>query len=159
MFRLNLPQILGLVCVFVVVGCGESGDGDRADRVAVTGTVTYNGTPVEGATVAFVPQGADTAGATGRTDASGRYELTTFEPGDGAVPGSYKVKIAKTVVAGVPQGDVEVDLDASGAEDEAPEAAEVEQSLPDKYQNEETSGLTAEVTADGDNEFSFELTD
>ncbi len=143
------------ILVLVFVGCGETGDADRPATAPVTGSVTYNGQPVEGATVTFMAGSSEGRGAVGTTDASGKFQLTTFEAGDGAIPGSYKVKIAKTVGGGPQTAEEAMALMESGA---GPPTDEQKDELPVKYKDENTSGLTADVK-DGDNDFPFELTD
>jgi len=149
----NLLAVVLLASV-LAFGCGQQG-ADRPKTVPVTGTVTHGGAPVEGATVAF--QSASGArGAVGVTDAGGKYTLTTFESGDGAVPGAYQVKIFKYKVA---SSEAVVDEDSedyvSPTEDEG--EAEAENLLPAKYADPTTSGLTATVTEGGDNTFDFPL--
>jgi hypothetical protein len=91
--KMNLSVVNGFlaaVALVLAVGCGES----RQATAPVSGTVTYKGAPVEGATVAFVSTtGAESA--TGMTDAAGRYTLSTFEKGDGAMLGEFKVRVFK----------------------------------------------------------------
>ena len=72
--------LLGALLLAGVTGCGAS-----SDLAKVSGVVTYKGQPVEGAVVAFHCNTASVP-ATGTTDASGRFTLTTLTPGDGAVP-------------------------------------------------------------------------
>ncbi|MGH7202173.1 MAG: carboxypeptidase-like regulatory domain-containing protein, partial [Planctomycetaceae bacterium] len=62
----------------------------------------YNEQPVEGATVVFIPTGHK-HGATAQTDAEGKFQLRTYEPGDGAVPGNYKVTIRKVEMPAQPE--------------------------------------------------------
>ncbi len=109
--------------------------GDRRKTVPVKGTLTLDGQPVEGATVAFVPARQTDLAAAGTTDAQGRFTLTTLRAGDGAVPGRYKVLVV---------------LKATD------ERGQVKSLLPEKYAYPQTSGLTAEVMQ-GANEFSFDL--
>ncbi len=153
----NLLAVVLLASV-LAFGCGQQG-ADRPKTVPVTGTVTHGGAPVEGATVAF--QSASGArGAVGVTDAGGKYTLTTFESGDGAVPGEYQVKIFKYKVEEVSEavGDVDSDDYVPPAEGEGEEeTAEAENLLPAKYADPTTSGLTATVTEGGDNTFDFPL--
>lgn len=59
----------------------------------VEGTVTLDGKPVSGATVSFLPLDVGGRPANGRTDQDGHFRLTTIEPGDGALPGEYKVSV------------------------------------------------------------------
>ena len=134
----------------------------------VSGTVTLNGAPVEGAVVAFSPQSADGHAAFGKTDAAGNYTLTTQQADDGAMVGSYAVTVTKSTqpaaAGGAPADfdpDSEADVDAayqsyedskkSGGESEEPKDL-----LPAKYKDAATSELTAEVTAGGGT-FTFDL--
>jgi hypothetical protein len=140
----------------------------------VTGKVSKGGQPVSGATVTFLPQGTDGRAATGTTDASGVYNLTTFESGDGALPGSYKVMITKFAGAATPAPaggsaaePTAADMDAiykameaqgrnvTGGEITQPGAAPPKGELNEKYANAETSGLTAEVKTDDTNSYDF----
>ena len=63
--------------------------------VAVTGQILVNGEPVGGASVTFTPDGEGLRSAHAVTDSAGGFELTTFDKGDGAVPGDYLVAISK----------------------------------------------------------------
>ena len=150
---------LASVLLFAV-GCG-SGLG----TVPVTGKVTLDGEPVEGAMVVFNADSADGRSASGMTDASGAYVLTTEFNGDGALPGSYKVAVSKF------EGGDDGMPDTTGmSEDEAMDAmygaldkkgrnAPVAKNLiAKKWSNEAGSGLTATVTDSGPNEFNFEVT-
>ena len=139
------------------VGCGES---KWPKTYKSSGTVTLDGTPVERATITFYPlDGQKPANAT--TDANGSFELTSFNAGDGATPGAFAVAIQKfpaIEIEAVPGG---VPFDESNNTDEGPAPGsekDAESELPEKYGNREESGLSATVTADGDNVFNFELT-
>jgi hypothetical protein len=83
--------------VLAVPGCGGGG------KVAVKGTVTLDGQPVEGAMVAFVPADPGKGEiAYGTTDKDGTFRLTTTKPNDGAVPGEYKVTVVYAEAAEAP---------------------------------------------------------
>jgi len=71
------------------LGCGKG-------TVDVRARVTLDGQPLEGAAVTLVGVG-DTKNrpATGISDAEGNVRFTTFEPGDGVLPGEYKVLVSK----------------------------------------------------------------
>jgi hypothetical protein len=110
----------------LMAGCGRSGYGQ------VEGKVTFQGRPLPGAIVFFVPErGPAAAGATGD---DGSYHLLTKRPGDGAVTGRCKVAI------------VSIDPVAKPLP------------IPKKYFDAETSGLTAEVE-EGRNMIDFALKD
>lgn len=75
----------------LAVGCG--GVSDAPDRRIVTGTVTLNGTPVEGAAIRFVPQPKGPLAAGKVID--GKYEVTN----KGGVPlGKHRVEIKGTPI-------------------------------------------------------------
>lgn len=80
--------LVALILFPLLAGCGG---GPRP--VKVSGTVTLDGQPVEGATVQFVPAGGTGRPAVGLTRADGGFELTTHENNDGALPGDYKVVV------------------------------------------------------------------
>tara|TARA_R110002095_G_scaffold1315_1_gene6971 strand:- start:418 stop:843 length:426 start_codon:yes stop_codon:yes gene_type:complete len=138
--------------VLCVSGCSGTTEDkwtkDRPETFPVTGTVTSDGQPLQEATVVFRSTGAEPRTAIGRTDARGNFVLRTFEDGDGAVRGQQKVSITKTETEKIPAG---INLD------EVDFQPKVTSLIPKKYGSPETSGLTAEVTADGPNEFTFKL--
>ena len=87
--------------------CGCSGEGDF--KVAkVNGQVACQGQPVANVLVQLIPTAAGEGGATGKsaigtTDANGNFELSTYEPGDGAVVGTHSVKAgSQDPVKGLP---------------------------------------------------------
>ncbi|HUT93605.1 MAG TPA: carboxypeptidase-like regulatory domain-containing protein [Thermoguttaceae bacterium] len=153
MFRLILRGSVCLALLACLVGCSGGGDADHPKTVSVTGTVTYNGSGVEGAMVTFSPAEAGGFGSIGTTDASGKFTLMSQWGAAGAVPGSYKVAISKTEVQGV-----EADVEEAQIDENAP-PAQITEHLPAKYKSAQTSQLTAEVKADGENDFPFDLTD
>lgn len=128
---------VGMICL---TGCGPS----RPATVAVEGTVTLDGNPVEGASVTFIP-GGDGKIAMGTTDASGKFTLTTYEPGDGAIVGTHKVTVRKTEGEEVEStaGDTEEGgEDLMGADTGEAAATWI---TPQKYSNPATTDLTVEV--------------
>lgn len=130
---------LVMALLIPVAGCSGS---SRPDTAPVTGLVTYKGEPVAEAQVSFIPaQGRPASGATG---ADGRFELSTFEAGDGALLGDHTVTVMKMAPA-------------PGEEDDM--YAEQLSLIPEKYANLQTSPLKATVTATGPNEFEFDLTE
>lgn len=126
--------ICGLVAL---AGC----NGGRSDQVHVTGKVLYNDKPVEGAHVMFVPDGGRPASAV--TDTNGLFQLGTFDPNDGAILGTHRVTVTKM---------------SNGANADDPYAPRKSE-LPIRYRRTDTSGLSVEVVADGDNDFLFDLHD
>ena len=143
-----------LAALSVLVGCG--GETELGGTAAVTGTVTHNGQPVEGATVTFSPTGEGRA-ASGTTGADGRFTLTTLMADDGAMPGAYNVGISKTETQGAMTAEEsEAYLQQHNQPPPPPVTKEV---LPAKYKNPLQSGLTATVSEGTENNFTFELAD
>lgn len=83
---------LGLLgSVFLTLACAGCGDG-RPARVPVSGTVLIDGQPLSRGSITFVQSG--TRPAAGAIDSAGRFTLTCFAAGDGAIPGHYRVAVA-----------------------------------------------------------------
>jgi hypothetical protein len=86
-------QLLTILSFFAASGCGE---GNLA-VYPVTGTVNVDSKPADGAMVTFCPtDGSDELlklRPRGVTGPDGKYQLTTFDEGDGAPAGDYKVII------------------------------------------------------------------
>lgn len=92
-----LDRSLALAAGLAVFGLVLPGCGPKyPETIPVAGTVTLDGRPVSGAAVVFTPEAGEAATAT--TDASGRFSLSTFRLGDGALPGDYRVTVSKTTV-------------------------------------------------------------
>lgn len=147
--RVITIAVVGVFCA-VVVGCGGG-----PDLGSVEGTVTYNGDPVEGATVTFKPEEGPLA--TGTTDSGGKFTLTTAGE-EGAVLGKHAVYITKSAGGGGDAASMTPeDMKKMQEEGKAPEA---KSAIPQKYASPKTSELTAEVTTDASkNKFDFTLTD
>lgn len=139
----------------VIPGCGD-GNAGRIPTFRVTGKVTHQQQPVEGATVLFAPIGEGKA-ATGITDAKGTYKLQTFQAGDGAVPGRYKVTISKYDMS-TANPDLEDDLAMEMREDTdqivGPTAL-----LPEKFAEVSSTPFEHEVADNHKNQFDFDLVD
>lgn len=134
-----------MLLVWLAAGCG--GDGMPLGRVS--GQVTYKGQVVPDGIIYFVPEQGPAASSP--IDTQGRYRLTTYSSGDGAVIGNHKVYFA-------PQAD------SGGADENLVESAEVPPPpddpgyLPHNYRSPETSGFERQVQA-GSNTFDFDLQD
>lgn len=139
LFR-QYTQLLILVGVASLTGCGNRNPATQA----VTGTVTYQGKPVEGAGVMFMPNVGRPA--SGETDAQGRFTLRTYKENDGAILGENVVSISKTIPA--PHDSTK-----------DPMLQKMISVLPIRYASPTTSPLKATVSATGPNDFDFALTD
>lgn len=92
--QLPLLRCVGVVAVIGFIGCGGP---TLPARALVSGKiVTKRGSACDGALVVLHPlapgRSAD-AKPVGTTGADGSFALTTFEAGDGAIPGDYGVTI------------------------------------------------------------------
>lgn len=128
-----LDRVVASCLLISIVGCSNN-PAKYPETGAVSGTVTLDGEPLEGAAVSFIP--AEGRPSKGKTDAQGKYVLRYAGGIQGAMLGPCKVSITKTVA------------------DEATET--MVEMLPARYIGAE-SELTAEVT-DGQNTFDFALT-
>lgn len=132
------------VCLLATLGCTEADN--NPPTFNVTGKVTYKNQPVEGASVVLVANGGG-QGAMGNTDADGNYTVGTFGVGDGAVAGSYNVKVFKYEMVAEPPNDGDI-MTEEEEEEEYTGAEEVEEAgnlLPSKYENPTTSGFSVTV--------------
>lgn len=90
-------SVLTLIAVLTSVGCGESSDEPaRVQLFPASGNLTMDGKPFGPATLRFVPENSGTEeaparGFVGVVDADGKVTVTTYEGGDGAPSGTYKV--------------------------------------------------------------------
>jgi hypothetical protein len=119
-----------LVVVVAVPGCGGS-DPYAVKTVSAAGTVTYKGKPVPKGTILFEPMDDKGRPASGTIE-DGKFTLSTYREGDGAVPGKHKVAVVATEEKKARDGDTTVKY-----------------IIPESYASAETSGVTAEVPPGG----------
>jgi hypothetical protein len=135
--RFGLLIAVGLICC---AGCGTS------DFVPVSGVVTLDGKPVEGASVIFHRLEGEGQSAFAGTDASGAFVLKT-EDLPGAWIGNYEVAVRKVRTEGFPaivEGFDVVD-GLSGLITDQTNMKEI-WDVPQHYGSFETSGLKIEIT-------------
>jgi hypothetical protein len=103
--------------------------------------VLLDGAPLPNASIQFVPQGTG-RDATGATDAEGNFAMSTNEPRDGVMSGTYKVVVTARATAPPQQ---------FASADEAMRAAAVAKPMPTssivplKYTRVDLTPLTIEV--------------
>jgi hypothetical protein len=121
-----------------LAGCSDNG---RLPIYPVSGELTINGAPAKGCVVTFVPVDPALQGVvlpTGKVNESGKFELTTYETGDGAPAGDYGVTLLwEATKWGGRDPDRGVDPVVTVKPDR----------LMDKYASPEQSKLTAKVVA------------
>lgn len=137
-----MRRVLMLLCLSLPIGCTPRDSGP--ETYPATGRVARAGKPVEGAVVTFH---ANTGGRTAMavTDDTGAFEVSTYynnglQIKQGMVTGDYLVTIVK--------------LDSAPAKSAMQPPKNL---LPPRYAIRDRSGLTATVTGDNANEFSFDL--
>jgi hypothetical protein len=138
----TLLLFLPLLAIATTSGCGGR---DLPKTVPAEGVVTLDGSPVADATLTFISE-SNTYHSTGNTNAEGKFSMRAFPEKSGAVPGTYKVEISKSV-----QGT------ASSTNPDEPVTLNLRNELPGKYASLVTSGLTANVSETGSKEMKFEL--
>ncbi|MGN6544923.1 MAG: hypothetical protein ACTHK7_07725 [Aureliella sp.] len=121
----------------------------------VTGKVTMGGAPVPGATVTFSPITQGNPPALGVTDTQGVYTLTTYDSGDGAVAGEYKIMVSKSAPSAAPaepQHDPTGQSVPASPQHSGPRGAAAGPSslLPEKYSRADTTPISKTVK-EGDN--------
>jgi len=125
-----------MVLLLLAAGCGTP----EPELFPLAGRVLYRGRPVAGAELGFHPlfegPGWSPVAVTGE---DGSFQAATKQPGDGVLPGRYKVTVVWH-----------------------PETSDGEESpnrLPARYASPVTSDLEVEAGTDSDTPFTFELKD
>lgn len=143
----------GGLLALVVVGPSLAGCGGRPagypETAPVSGVVTLDGEPLEGASVSFIP--AAGRSSSGQTDSSGRYELYYTGRIKGAMLGKHRVSISRPV----PDQRHVFTEDERELREQGHYQGPLIESLPSCYHGV-TSELTAEVVA-GRNTVDFAL--
>jgi hypothetical protein len=89
-----LLAALALALIVPLTGCGGQ---EGPERIQVRGQVTYGGGPwPKPGVLYFVPienAPGNTHPGLGYFDTSGSFRAQTFGPGDGLVPGTYRVRV------------------------------------------------------------------
>src|SRR5260221_14392049 len=152
MRSMRLFRRIGLFLIIVGIGCSGS-----KKTVKVEGVVRVDGKPTADVLVQFISQEKGGHDANGSTDENGVFHLTTFNTNDGALPGSYKVIVAKSkagsdTVTKVNAGDQDSMLKAmmegmvSGGQNRK---AAPKSELPEIYSKAETTTLKYQIPFDG----------
>ena len=150
-----LFRLATALAVITAAGCAPK----HPPTIRVTGTVKYHGQPLAGAAVSFFT-GAGRA-ASGITDDQGRFQLSTFGPNDGALAGKHTVTITKRVKVASEKvsGAFHVEKGMSHLDPKHPAEVMIANFLPERYGDFQHTSLSADVSAAGRNDFTFELAD
>lgn len=143
------------VVVVACVGCGSGGPAGGTAKVS--GTLTVDGNPVQGATVTFALKNGDHV-REGKTDANGKFTI------EDAGVGKNQITVTKVADSSEFGGDAESGLDdgqasAVGAAQGAKgtQFGEEKSEIPEKYADPKSSGLEEDVPAGGKEDVKLEL--
>ncbi|MDR3111198.1 MAG: carboxypeptidase-like regulatory domain-containing protein [Planctomycetaceae bacterium] len=145
--------VLFVVTAFVCGGCGSSTK--LSGLAPVQGVVTFDGSPVSDANVSFSPTqtGGEMRAAAGKTDANGKFTLTTLKANDGVTPGEFTVTVTKFEKFG-PAPKKEVNEFGEDITMPHPE----KNVLPPKYETIQTSDIKLTISKSGDKNVQITLT-
>ena len=130
--------VLVLMAVAAAPGCW-GGDPYAVKTVSAAGTATYQGKPVSKGTILFQPVDEKGRPASGTID-DGKFTLTTYREGDGAVPGKHRVAVVATEERKTKDGDTTVKY-----------------LIPEQYASAETSGVEVEVPPGGSSDLRVDI--
>lgn len=137
--RILIPSLLIGWVIVIFSGC--VGGGDELPQAEASGKVTMNGKPVSALVNFISKERGATYSAT--TNAAGEFKFdTTIDVGN------YVVVVTPPPITEAPDSSE----DMKKASEHRKQA-----SIPEAYTNEARSGLTAEVKAEGENNFTFDL--
>ena len=128
----RIPLVTGGLLVSLLAGC--SGKQPWETPYPAKGTITFKGKPIPNAELSFHPEGdavPDTVRPWAKTDETGEFVVSTFNKGDGAPPGRYKVTAVHH----------EIVISKGGGMGVKPN------DLPKKYASRETTDLVVEIAA------------
>ncbi|MGD9632951.1 MAG: carboxypeptidase-like regulatory domain-containing protein [Pirellulales bacterium] len=148
--RFRLAVFIQCVSSTFLLGCGNG-------MIDLKAKVTLDGKPLDGAAVTLISSpGSGIRGASGMSDANGDVQFTTFQPGDGVLPGEYKVVVTKTPksieeeMASYDRNNPE-DMERLAARERGgANAAFTASLLPRHYLSPDTTPLSCKVPSDED---------
>jgi hypothetical protein len=138
--------VFGMIALVTLATTGCWGGGDNLPREPISGTVTFDNSPLKGGSIQFLPEQSAGGISSGGVITDGRFQVAKA---DGPIPGKYKVMIFAEGGRG-----------AMKRADEAPGRPEPAAMgpaglIPLRY-NFQTE-LTADVKAGGPNDFTYDL--
>jgi hypothetical protein len=121
-------MLIGVSAILSPLACSDPNAAPPIKTVPVEGSVKFpDGTPLGEGSVTFVPSGEKGRQATGKLGSDGSFKLTTGGA-DGIAEGDYRVRVDTTRTRPGPRG----------------KSVSV---IPPQYLDEDSSGLTAAITA------------
>jgi hypothetical protein len=136
-----LRPITVAILMTIITGCGGASDGpkqiDKLPTVPVSGSVKLRGAPLPNVAVMFQTGDGKTT-ASGTSDTSGNFKLSTYGKEDGAPVGTYKIMVVANLAKPLPDGGFEP----------IPETG-VKSPIPAKYGDLRTTDIIKEVPSGG----------
>ncbi|MCA9080179.1 MAG: hypothetical protein KDA58_06445 [Planctomycetaceae bacterium] len=152
--RLSLRSFSVVAACALPLLCGGCGGAGNLPVAKVTGQVTCEGEPVTSGSIAFTPVASGNGElpgkpALGKVNSDGTFQLTTYQPNDGAIVGKHRVSITfpGQELGGLPGEQY--------GDDSPPQR--LPQGLPPCAAAPRV--IEVEVEAGGDNSFTIELSD
>lgn len=154
-------QFFPVVTTIVLLLSGFTGcnQGGLPGLVAGKGQVNYDGTPLPGATVTFLPAEGLADGrrsAAAMTDAQGKFNLRTLNPGDGILPGDYIITVIKTESPPELSEEEKAKILMGQARPPVPKLTQ-EHLIAEKYASNDTTDLKLTIGPKGDKNIKLEL--
>ena len=132
----RLVNLLSVCCaVFLAAGCSGDGTEPLKNLVPVSGTITYDGEPLDQGVVSFAPVEPGGQSATGKI-VDGKFTMQTTVSAPGVVAGKYKVLVESTET-----------LDSAPSTNPTDLYAKPKNLIPARYNDVKTSGLEIEVVS------------
>jgi hypothetical protein len=133
LLQLGFP-LLASIIVICALGCNKT----SYEIVKVQGTVSYKGQPLTKGDISFIPiqveEGAMRRMGVSAINEKGEYVINSFKPGDGVIPGEYKIII--------------ISRDKASAEASDEEIAARKWYAPKVYSDAATTPLKATISSD-----------
>ena len=150
-----------LIALVALVGCS----GKNGNFATVSGVVTQNGTPVEGAKVTFHStvevQGGKQMTYGTLTDSSGKYVISAVGKEPGIPPGMYKVTVmkfeGKGTISSPEEGMDAGQLEAAASDTGASVKGGAANLLPKEYATPGSSKLSATLEVGKNENVNFDL--
>ncbi|MDR3111299.1 MAG: carboxypeptidase-like regulatory domain-containing protein [Planctomycetaceae bacterium] len=147
-----------LIAIVLLNGCGGKDPRSR-DLVPASGSVVYNGKPVEGATVVFFNEDEPSKpGGSAVTASDGKFKISLYGDGDGTYPGNYVVTVSKIEVTSKLTDEQLLDYELQYKEIPADNTKTVSL-LPEKYATKAATSIRLTIPSKGDKDIKIELTD
>jgi hypothetical protein len=153
MYKKFFTSLIFVLLLFLY-GCRPSG---LTGLVPCSGTLTLEGTPLNDASVTFIPNqetnDSEQRNAFAKTDSAGHFTMTTLKENDGVYPGKYWIIVTKYEQSGqfVKTGEVNSETGKDILFEPAINR------LPARYENYLESKLEVTVPVSGNKKFMLEL--